>query len=150
QGAPGGPLVAPLRRPGWPRGRADQAGAAPAILPRHLGLEGVGPLPWPSGGADGVGGPGGQARRARLNGSGDWGACQASRWTRQSAVVDRTGDFHMPSFRSLRATAVLIAALVAASGAASTVSAATFRWAGASDISSMDPYARNETLLLTF
>ncbi|NLD54243.1 MAG: ABC transporter substrate-binding protein [Burkholderiaceae bacterium] len=56
----------------------------------------------------------------------------------------------MPSFRSLRATAVLIAALVAASGAASTVSAATFRWAGASDISSMDPYARNETLLLTF
>jgi peptide/nickel transport system substrate-binding protein len=28
--------------------------------------------------------------------------------------------------------------------------AATLRWAGAGDVSSMDPYARNETFLLTF
>jgi peptide/nickel transport system substrate-binding protein len=44
-----------------------------------------------------------------------------------------------------------LAALVAAGLAmASVAEAKTFKWANAGDVSSMDPYARNETFLLTF
>lgn len=46
---------------------------------------------------------------------------------------------------------LLLCSLVAAASVVlSTAQAATFRWAGAGDVSSMDPYARNETFLLTF
>src|SRR5438034_7432459 len=48
--------------------------------------------------------------------------------------------------RSLAMTAVVCAGLAAASIA----DAKTFRWANSGDVSSMDPYARQETFLLTF
>src|SRR6266853_822926 len=48
--------------------------------------------------------------------------------------------------RSLTLTAVVCAGLVAALPA----DAKTFRWANSGDVSSMDPYARQETFLLTF
>ena len=47
--------------------------------------------------------------------------------------------------RSLALTAVVCASL-----AALPANAKTFRWANSGDVSSMDPYARNETFLLTF
>src|SRR5437660_5093879 len=47
--------------------------------------------------------------------------------------------------RSLALTAVVCASL-----AALPVDAKTFRWANSGDVSSMDPYARQETFLLTF
>ena len=45
-----------------------------------------------------------------------------------------------------------LAALVlgAATALAMPADAKTFRWANAGDVNSMDPYARNETFLLTF
>src|SRR5713226_4204122 len=48
--------------------------------------------------------------------------------------------------RSLAMTAVVCAGLAAVS----TADAKTFKWANAGDVSSMDPYARQETFLLTF
>ncbi len=48
--------------------------------------------------------------------------------------------------RSLAMTAVVCVGLAAFS----TADAKTFKWANAGDVSSMDPYARNETFLLTF
>lgn len=50
--------------------------------------------------------------------------------------------------KALLSCAALLAVLCA--GSAGFASAATFRWAGGADVSSMDPYARNETFLLTF
>ena len=47
--------------------------------------------------------------------------------------------------RSLALTAVVCAGL-----AALPADAKTFRWANSGDVSSMDPYARQETFLLTF
>src|SRR5438477_13169954 len=47
--------------------------------------------------------------------------------------------------RSLALTVVVFAGL-----AALPVDAKTFRWANSGDVSSMDPYARQETFLLTF
>src|ERR1700748_3428095 len=47
--------------------------------------------------------------------------------------------------RSLALTAVVCASLAAA-----PVDAKTFRWANSGDVSSMDPFARQETFLLTF
>jgi peptide/nickel transport system substrate-binding protein len=44
----------------------------------------------------------------------------------------------------------LVALACAAFAAVPTADAKTFRWANAGDVSSMDPYARNETFLLTF
>src|SRR5690348_238418 len=43
-----------------------------------------------------------------------------------------------------------VVALVCASVAAGSVEAKTFKWANSGDVSSMDPYARQETFLLTF
>ncbi|MBM3644865.1 MAG: ABC transporter substrate-binding protein [Alphaproteobacteria bacterium] len=50
-------------------------------------------------------------------------------------------------FRRFAAAAALLSAGLAF---APTVDAKTFRWANAGDVSSMDPYSRNETFLLTF
>src|SRR5213080_4509355 len=47
---------------------------------------------------------------------------------------------------SLALTAVVCAGL----SAATAVEAKTFKWANSGDVSSMDPYARQETFLLTF
>ena len=47
--------------------------------------------------------------------------------------------------RTLTATA-----LVCASLAVVPAEAKTFKWANSGDVSSMDPYARQETFLLTF
>jgi peptide/nickel transport system substrate-binding protein len=44
----------------------------------------------------------------------------------------------------------LLLASVFAVGLAAAADAATFRWANDGDVNSMDPYARNETFLLTF
>jgi peptide/nickel transport system substrate-binding protein len=49
----------------------------------------------------------------------------------------------------LKATLVAAAAAVALLGT-QAVSAKTFKWGNDGDVSSMDPYARNETFLLTF
>src|SRR5712664_867721 len=43
-----------------------------------------------------------------------------------------------------------LAAVVCAGLAALPADAKTFRWANSGDVSSMDPYARQETFLLTF
>ena len=51
----------------------------------------------------------------------------------------------MLSFRQSLAMGALVCAAVATSAEAKT-----FKWANAGDVSSMDPYARNETFLLTF
>src|ERR1700743_2628760 len=48
--------------------------------------------------------------------------------------------------RSMAMGALVCAALASASGA----DAKTFKWANSGDVSSMDPYARQETFLLTF
>ncbi|MBI1245433.1 MAG: ABC transporter substrate-binding protein [Alphaproteobacteria bacterium] len=45
---------------------------------------------------------------------------------------------------------VLISAILAVSAGLSPVAAKPFRWANDGDVNSMDPYARNETFLLTF
>src|SRR5471032_3694797 len=45
---------------------------------------------------------------------------------------------------------VALAAVVCAGFAATVADAKTFRWANSGDVSSMDPYARQETFLLTF
>jgi peptide/nickel transport system substrate-binding protein len=44
----------------------------------------------------------------------------------------------------------LLLASIFAAGLASAADAMTFRWANDGDVNSMDPYARNETFLLTF
>lgn len=49
-----------------------------------------------------------------------------------------------------RKTGALILAALAACLTLHAAQAATFRWAGVGDVSSMDPYARAETFLLTF
>lgn len=51
--------------------------------------------------------------------------------------------------RPFRATTVF-AVLALATFCSMPAAAATFRWAGAGDVSVVDPYARNETFLLTF
>ena len=51
------------------------------------------------------------------------------------------------SFRQIMAMSALVCAAFAA---ASAVEAKTFKWANSGDVSSMDPYARQETFLLTF
>src|SRR5436189_3802199 len=51
------------------------------------------------------------------------------------------------SFRQSMAMSALVCAALAA---ASAVEAKTFKWANSGDVSSMDPYARQETFLLTF
>jgi len=50
------------------------------------------------------------------------------------------------SFRQSLAMSALVCAALAAGGA----DAKTFKWANSGDVSSMDPYARQETFLLTF
>src|SRR5215831_3141966 len=45
---------------------------------------------------------------------------------------------------------VALSALVCAALAAGSADAKTFKWANSGDVSSMDPYARQETFLLTF
>ena len=51
---------------------------------------------------------------------------------------------------SLRHSMALTAAVFAAYALVSPADAKTFRWANSGDVSSMDPYARQETFLLTF
>src|SRR5471032_500115 len=45
---------------------------------------------------------------------------------------------------------IALAVMCAGLSAASVADAKTFRWANSGDVSSMDPYARQETFLLTF
>src|SRR4029078_12801969 len=45
---------------------------------------------------------------------------------------------------------IAVALLIFGIGAGLPAEAKTFKWANAGDVSSMDPYARNETFLLTF
>jgi peptide/nickel transport system substrate-binding protein len=45
---------------------------------------------------------------------------------------------------------LVVAGFVMALGGATPTEAATFKWANTGDVNSMDPYARNETFLLTF
>jgi peptide/nickel transport system substrate-binding protein len=52
--------------------------------------------------------------------------------------------------RSLQAVAFALVVPACTTLVAIPADAATFRWAGAGDVSVMDPYARNETFLLTF
>lgn len=49
-----------------------------------------------------------------------------------------------------RALAVRLSVCAAAACFLAPAGAATLRWSGAGDVSSMDPYARNETFLITF
>ena len=51
------------------------------------------------------------------------------------------------SFRHSMAMSALVCAALAT---ASMAEAKTFKWANSGDVSSMDPYARQETFLLTF
>src|SRR4029453_11879306 len=51
---------------------------------------------------------------------------------------------------SLRHSVALAAIACAGLGMASMAEAKTFKWANSGDVSSMDPYARQETFLLTF
>ena len=51
------------------------------------------------------------------------------------------------SFRHSMAMSALVCAALAT---ASIAEAKTFKWANSGDVSSMDPYARQETFLLTF
>ena len=53
----------------------------------------------------------------------------------------------MPAMRNRLLAASLIAALAAGTA---PLSAKTFRWANDGDVISMDPYARQETTLLSF
>jgi peptide/nickel transport system substrate-binding protein len=50
--------------------------------------------------------------------------------------------------RHFRAGVAAIALTIAAAGIGASAEAKTFKWANAGDVSSMDPYARNETFLL--
>jgi len=51
---------------------------------------------------------------------------------------------------SLRHSVALAAVACAAFGMTTVAEAKTFKWANSGDVSSMDPYARQETFLLTF
>ena len=51
---------------------------------------------------------------------------------------------------NLRQSVALAAIACAGFGMASMAEAKTFKWANSGDVSSMDPYARQETFLLTF
>src|SRR5829696_5356014 len=51
---------------------------------------------------------------------------------------------------NLRQSVALAAIACAGFGTTSMAEAKTFKWANAGDVSSMDPYARQETFLLTF
>ena len=53
-------------------------------------------------------------------------------------------------FVSLRHTVALTALACASLSMAPMANAKTFKWANSGDVSSMDPYARQETFLLTF
>src|SRR5919109_4763214 len=53
-------------------------------------------------------------------------------------------------FFNMRHSLALTALACASLGMATIAEAKTFKWANAGDVSSMDPYARNETFLLTF
>src|SRR3954466_8133047 len=52
--------------------------------------------------------------------------------------------------RAFLRTLLLGAAIGLTLGAGGGAAAATFKWANDGDVNSMDPYARNETFLLTF
>src|SRR6201999_302290 len=58
------------------------------------------------------------------------------------------GEITMRGAKSLKFTT--LGAVLALALSAASVSAATFKWANDGDVNSMDPYARNETFLLTF
>ena len=51
---------------------------------------------------------------------------------------------------NLRQSVALAAIACAGFGMTSMAEAKTFKWANSGDVSSMDPYARQETFLLTF
>jgi peptide/nickel transport system substrate-binding protein len=51
---------------------------------------------------------------------------------------------------SFRHSLALAAVACAGLGVAPVADAKTFKWANSGDVSSMDPYARQETFLLTF
>jgi hypothetical protein len=66
---------------------------------------------------------------------------------RDMGVAPRRGNTMNFSFRhSFALAAVACAGL----GMAPAADAKTFKWANSGDVSSMDPYARQETFLLTF
>jgi len=60
------------------------------------------------------------------------------------------GIFMNPSTRNTFLATLIAACTLGMAGSPAPANAATLRWAGAGDVSSMDPYSRAETFLLSF